>query len=284
MTGSQRTPRTELYTNDDNVAPYWYARPFECSRAASGPQVLDLGETNITALAITGIPDGVPPELNVATVPHGEPRRLYYFSQVPLDDRVLRSLDAIYGGAPYPLPTLDDRAVGQAAVLPEQRYPTCNFYATEGIPSAASRFVEYRYLQQIHVPSQITVDTHTGTVHRIGALPEWPIPLVVVMPENFILQTRHTGYFEFDRPDLIVRVYSRRALTAKRWASPDDSNPVNDLTVGTLRDDLFPIVEQFFTRLGLNRIVRTADQIYAHNQYILCVVGSIANLALYVPE
>lgn len=266
---------TELYTNESNVGQYWYARDYECDRDY-GLQTLapELGGSGgQIGIFVSGVPDGVPPAANVAIVPKGSPRRLHYFSDTPLSDGVLAALDGHYGQKPYPrMVALGDSIIYR---LPPGTYPRFNFYACRGPPASNSRFVEYRYLQSRYTPSQVVVDLDSMNVHRMAPLPRG-VPIVIVMPQNFVRTSPRAGYFHFEGVNLMVRVYSRYTLTCVT----DRPDPGTISDVSGRVDSLRPLMEAFFSRLGLHRISGSDEQICAHDRMLVMVVGSVANVTL----
>jgi hypothetical protein len=274
----RRPTTTELYTNESNVGQYCYARDYECDRDY-GLQTLaqemgsGAGGAGQVSLFVSGVPDGVPPQANMAIVPKGTPRRLHYFSDVQLSEGALAALDGHYGLKPYPRMMV----FGESAIfrLPPGKYPRCNFYACIGPPASNSRFVEYRYLQSRYTPSQVCVDLESMTVCRLGPMTR-SIPIIIVMPQNFVRTSPRAGFFHFERLNLVVRVYSRYTLTCVDYRP--DPGTISDVS-GRV-DALRPLMEAFFSRLGLHRISSSDEQICAHDRMLVMVVGSVANVTI----
>lgn len=256
-----------LYTNIANAGTYKYPREYQTDVKYEKRTII-IKDQPFT-LTITGIPDGVSPVANEAIIHKGTRTRLYIFSDKPLSDESLQSIDALYGREPYPI--FYARIVRQH--LPT--YPNNNFYLCQGPPSNISEFVEYRYLQQRHQISTIAYDNESGSVYQL-VLPKRPM-LVIIMPENFVRTTLRSGYFRFNN-NIIVRVFSQYLLASTLIDSQDDG-AVTSFT--TDNDKVSSIVESFFSRLGINKISSNSpNHIYGYDKYVTLVVGSISNIVL----
>ncbi|ATY70229.1 GrBNV gp35-like protein [Tomelloso virus] len=258
---------TELYTNLSNTGNYNYPRQY-ATKVGYDQKEMTVDGVNFTNITITGIPDGVSPIANEALVNKNALRRLYIFSDNQLSDQYLESIDRFYGKVPYPIvycnvpnDTLD--------TVPEE-----NFYACDGPPSSVSQFVEYRYLHQRHLITNVAYDPNTNNIYKL-CLPESPL-MVIVMPANFIRTGLKTGYFKFDN-NLIIRVYSRYMLSSSNAA--DDQNEITVFSNYNIR--LKSTIEQLFSRFGMHKIVSNRDnQIYGYDKFMTMVVGSVSNIVL----
>lgn len=259
---------TELYTNLVNNGIYRYPRMYQTDITYDNRQ-LTVDGTNYINIIITGIPDEISPIANEALISKGAIRRLYIFSNTPLDESHLKTIDSIYGKIPYPILTASI-ACGHLT-----EYPKNNFYLCEGVPSVISEFVEYRYLQQRHLVSNIAYDSLTGSIYRM-ILPERPL-LVIIMPNNFVRTGLKEGYFRFDN-NIIIRVFSKYILSSP-LENRNDSNEVSVISTNNYK--VKTIIERFFGRLGMHKITSNSENhIYGYDKYMTMVVGSIANIIL----
>lgn len=288
--------RTEMYINTNNEGRYQYPREFQVDITKSGVngsgnnnnnqqhtgsnnekegnyqnQQQRLIELNsIANVSISGVPDGISPQANEALMSKNSILRLYIFSDRPLSEETLSTIDSFYGKEHYPVLLCDT-----ANMRLQNEYPKNNFYMCQGVPSLVSEFVEYRYLQQRHTQSNICYDQQTGDVYKL-VLPFRPL-LVIVMPKNFVRTGLKSGYFRFEN-NLIVRVYSRFILSSPYF----DGNDSGETTVFNLeRATLKSAVEKFMGRLGVHRIdSHTREHIYGYDKFLTMVVGSVANILL----
>lgn len=259
--------KTDIYTNLTNSGLYRYPRDFKTD-VTFDRKDLTLDGIQFTNITITGIPEGVSPLANEALIESGTPRRLYIISNTPLDTQYLDTIDKFYGKTPYPI------RYCRAANTYLKSYPKNNFYMSDGVPSLVSNFVEYRYLNERHLISNIAYDPNTSAVYKL-VLPERPL-LVIIMPSNFLRTGLKTGYFRFEN-NLIIRVYSKYILSSNEFV--DDSNEITSFTVDNLK--LKTTIEQFFGRLGMHKIISNSDnQIYAYDKFMTLVAGSVANIIL----
>lgn len=263
---------TELYTNLNNIGKYVYPREFLASVTFESKQLTTDG-TNYTTVTITGIPDGVSPRANEAMIIKGAPRRLYVFSDQPLDASYLKTLDGFYGRTPYPILTIGEPC-GRLDSVPKN-----NFYLCYERPNVLTEFIEYRYVQNRHAITKIAYDASTGNVYSL-ILPNktsYKPLLVIVMPENFVRTGLKQGYFRFDN-NLIVRIYSKYLLSSKL----EDGNYNGYVSVITTDNGrLRGVIETFFSRLGLHVILSNeTNQIYAYDNFMTSVVGSVANIVV----
>nr|WDA64674.1 GrBNV gp35-like protein [Oryctes rhinoceros nudivirus] len=258
---------TELYTNLSNTSKYRYPREY-ATDIAYDQKELTLDGLTFTNIIITGIPDGVSPIANEALIERNTPRRLYIFSETPLTDQYLNMLDKFYGKVAYKIFTCDMPNTTLVS------YPRNNFYLTNGQPSSISEFVEYRYLTQRHLLTNIAYDISTNFLYKL-VLPEKPL-LVIIMPKNFIRTGLKSGYFRFDN-NIIVRVYSKYILSSE--LTEDDTHEVTSFSTDNLK--LVSIIEKFFGRLGMHKIVSNSnDQLYGYDKFMTMVVGNVANVVL----
>lgn len=221
--------------------------------------------TNIT---ITGIPDGVSPLANDALVEKGSLRRLYIFSDTPLNEKYMHSVDQFYGRDHYAI------TVGAMANTVVESIPNTNFYMSAGPPSSVTDFVEYRYMAQRHLLTNVYVDSSTNELYKL-VLPERPL-LVIIMPSNFIRTGMKTGYFRY-ASNLIIRVYSKYILSSTLFE--EDTNEVTKFN--SYNSQLKSMAELQLSRCGMHKIVSSRnDQIYGYDKYMTMVVGSISNLVL----
>jgi len=289
---------TELYTNLVQNAKFKYPREFRTDINAESRQVTINGGTETILISILGIPDGVSPETNEALIPVGEYKRLYIFSATPLDSDTLATIDSFYGRVAYPILTTDVIA-GNI-----EQQPLVNFYMVNdvdknydinvrsnetneiignlgddyvrGQPKSTSTFVEYRYLDQRHLISNIVYDPNTGNVYNM-VLPKQPL-LVIIMPKNFIRLGLKHGYFRFEENNIIVRVYSKYILSAS-LENLDDNGEITVFSADNSR--IRTIIERFLNRMGIHKIISNGDnQIYGYDQYLTMIVGSVSNTVM----
>lgn len=275
---SKSTPvrkRTDLYYNTNNLGRYNYPREFQVDNKSDDytyrqQQQHRVELDNVSDIAISGIPDGVSPQANEALMPKNSVHRLYIFSDSPLGDQTLATIDSFYGKKRYPILEADK----PNAIL-TSNYPKNNFYMCKGRPSVVSEYVEYRYLQQRHLMSNICYDSESGEIFKL-VLPHRP-QLVILMPRNFVRTGLKQGYFRFDN-NLIVRVFSRFLLSSQFYNDRDNG----ETTVFSMDDvRLKAIVEKFMGRLGMHKIdSNTTNHIYGYDKFMTIVVGSVANIML----
>lgn len=258
---------TELYTNLTNKAAYRYPREFKTDIDVDHTEITLDGKTFID-ITITGIPDNVSALANEALVAKDTPRRLYIFSDVPLTEQYLHTLDRFYGKSPYKIIECLTPNIQLSS------FPKNNFYLTNEPPSSISEFVEYRQFKQRHLLTNIAIDHNTMFLYKLVL--SQPQLLVIIMPSNFIRTGLKTGYFRFDN-NLIIRVYSNYMLSSEL----SDEN-VSEITVFTTNDvRLNSIVEKLFGRFGMHKIGSNSDDhIFAYDKFMTMVVGSVSNIAL----
>lgn len=258
----------ELYTNLTNTSQYRYPRNYQTTVKFEKHQ-MTLNGTEYINVIVTGIPDGVSPLTNEALIPKDSIFRLYIFSEKPLTEEYLQTLDSFYGKVAYPNLTV----ALATAVIPN--YPKQNFYMCTGPPSMLSEFTEYRYLQQRHSISNIAFDADSNSVYRL-VMPERTL-LVLIMPENFIKTGQKTGYFRFDN-NIIVRVYSKYFLSSKYT----DDNDIGEVTVFTMDNKkVVNIIRKFFSRLNLHKLTwNNSDHIYGYDNYLTAIVGNTSNVLI----
>lgn len=311
------TRSKELYCNlTPLLAAYAYPRPFHVDPGVDGERkrVTRAEDGGVVNIALTGVPDGVPPITNETLVPAGSPRRLYVFSDQPLSMSQLRTIDGFYGKRPYPIAV----ATVPCARLPPGRVPRNNFslilrtnagdndgtmnfssdpddrqpisaaYAHQ--PCSLSGFIEYRYLQARHVAPSIGFHSLDGHVYRL-VLPGRQQMIVLIMPENFVATGLKRGFFRFD-DGLIAHVFSSYPLAATRRVEQDDlaaaaaaasgGNAICEISVIDTADQrLMDVIKGFFARIGMHRILSSApNQVYAYDRFLTVVVGSTANIVL----
>nr|AHW98266.1 GrBNV_gp35-like protein [Nilaparvata lugens endogenous nudivirus] len=226
-------------------------------------------------VSITGVPDGVSPRAAEALIDGNAPRRLYIYSNQPMTEDYLQTIDSFYGKRPYPIKRLNNNnACGYSPVVPK----FTNFYTTRDSsePTNVSQYVEYRHLQLRHIKTtNILYELNTGEYYRF-TMPKHTTPLVLLMPENFIATGSKCGYFEFEN-NIIVRVYSRYYLYANNRAV--DHNMYSLFCTNDTR--FMSILSAFMIKLGLHRVYKpTSTQVIAYDRYITAVVGDVANLNL----
>lgn len=266
-----------MYKNEYNAAKYAYARPYTTSMTVGEYRQM-MKQQRFVDIYIVGVADGVSPKVHETMIPVGTTRRLYIFSDNPLDESTLSAVDSYYKESPYPLLSLDT----PCARLDGDRVPTQNFYtAFAGEEAAANRrqdaeFVEYRYVQQRHTVANIYYDEFTNNVYRL-ALPADSAMLVLIMPSNFVRTGLKQGYFLFDDIDLMVRVYSKHLLSANRTSGAGEEVLVNDICTGNRR--AMDIVRTFFSRMGVHNVYTPSDnQIVGYDKYLTLVVGDVSNV------
>lgn len=262
----------EIYTNR-NTGTYAYTefRPYTTTMVNLERDIM-LGATT-KRIFVTGIPDGLSEHTNVALVERGAPRRLAVSSEAPLTESELRLIDKAFGRKPYPIPMLDDRS--EMYTISGDHRPSVNFLAPigPGPTSTLSRFVEYRFFEQRHQPATVLLDPYTGQLHRF--VPP-SMPIVIVMPENFIKTDKSSGYFTVDE-NLIVRIYSRYPLSAR--VELPDHNLYSQISLSNERT--VNVCKQALTSLGLHKITYTHnDQIYGSDAFVTAVIGKVANINL----
>lgn len=298
---------TELYSNATPIgASYAYPRPFLAGDLTSErKRVTRAADGGVVAIALTGVPDGVPPITNETLVPAGSPRRLYVFSDLPLSMAQLRTTDSFYGKQAYPIAV----ANVPCGRLPPGRVPRHNFSlilrtnagnnddtmefssdpndeqpisaAYTHQPCSLSGFIEYRYLQARHVAPSIGFHSLDGHVYRM-VLPGRQQMIVLIMPENFIATGLKQGFFRLDG-GLIAHVFSVYPLAATTRIDPTASDEyVCEVSVIDTSDQrLMDVIKGFFARIGMHRILSSAaNQVYAYDRFLTVVVGSTANLVL----
>lgn len=253
----------EVYRNIYNSMAYFYARPFTTSVTYSARPGATRGSVNV---CLVGVPDGVSPRVREALVPVGTARRLYLYTDRPLKSAWLTIADATYGEFPYPVPAL---------VAPCGRgIPTCNFYTARG----DGTFVEYRYAEQRHTAANVCRDETTDTLYRFALPDDTVAPVVLIMPSNFVCTALKEGYFHFDTIDLIVRVYSKVALSSGRTSSSvDEVTFVNEIRTDNRR--VADIVVTFYGRMGVHNVYSVGDdRIVGYDDYLTLVVGDVSNI------
>lgn len=256
-----------LYTNVANIGIYKYPREYQTDVKFEKRTILLNNEPYV--LTITGIPDGISPIANEAIVQANHLTRLYIFSDKPLTDEMLQSIDILYGRKPYPI--IYTNVVRRKMDV----YPSNNFYMCKGPPSNISEYVEYRYLQQRHQIATIAYDPETYSVYQM-VLPKRPL-LVLIMPDNFIKTGLKSGYFVFEN-NIIVRVFSQYLLSSTQTNAHDDGSVTS---FDTDNEKVSNIIECFFSRLGIHKISSNApNHIYGYDKYITLVVGSVANIVM----
>lgn len=272
----------ELYENVYSTSKYAYARPYATSITVGEHRQMTGGdeEQQFVDIYIVGVADGVSPKVHETMIPVGTPRRLYVFSDTPLDERTLSAVDSYYNERPYPLLSLDT----PCARLDGNRVPTQNFYTAFAGPgsedTAVNRrqdtmFVEYRYAQQRHTVANIYYDEFTNNVYRL-ALPADSAMLVLIMPYNFVRTGLKQGYFLFDDIDLMVRVYSKHMLSANQTSETGEVL-VNDICTGNRR--IMNIIRTFYSRMGVHNVYTPSDhQIVGYDKYLTLVVGDVSNI------
>jgi len=265
----ERLPNdTTLYVNLMPTTKYKYPREFRTDIETENRQIV-VNRFGSVWITITGIPDCISKETNEAIIPTGEYKRLYIFSDVELDEAILLDLDGFYGREPYPILNCEN-IIGNL-----DRYPSINFYMVDGTPMSTSTFVEYRYIKQRHIVSNLAYNKQTGDVYNI-MLPR-PSLLVFIMPDNFIRLGLKHGYFHFEN-NIIIRVYSKYILSS-RLEQAEDPGEITVFSADNSR--VKTIVERFFNRLGIHKIVSNDDnQIYGYDKYITLVVGKLSNVVM----
>lgn len=298
----------ELYCNLTPIgASYAYPRPFAAPAEDERKLITRTDGDGAIDIAVTGVPEGVPPVTNETLVQAGAPRRMYVYTDQPLSMAQLRTIDSFYGKKPYPIAI----ANVPCAKLPPGKLPRNNFslilrtnaglndgsmdfYVDEDAPqpvtaayphqpSSLSGFIEYRYLQSRHVAPSIALHSLDGHVYRM-VLPGRQQMIVLVMPENFVATGLKRGFFRFDG-GLIAHVFSTYPLAATRRISQEDvasGDFVCQISVIDTSDQrLMDVVKGFFASIGMHRILSTTqNQVYAYDRFLTVVVGSTANIVL----
>lgn len=265
----------ELFIN--NVATqqrYFYARPYKTDIQNAEYRQMTLDGNYYFDIWIIGIPDGVSPVANETMIQKNSPRRLYIYSNDPLPENYLLSVDSIYGRDKYPLLELTTPCATLLDGMPPKE---CNFYATYNFtpPRIDSSFVEYRFVQLRHrQATNILYDLGTQQTYRL-VLPKRAATLVLIMPLNFIRTTLKSGYFIFEDNNLIVRVYSKYFLSAAR--TEEDRGLVSVISTDDVH--LMTRVTQFMSKLGIHSISKPSlNQIMGYDKYIKIIVGSVSNV------
>lgn len=299
---------TELYCNLTPIgANYAYPRPFVAPAEDERKLVTRTDADGAIDIAVTGVPEGVPPVTNETLVAANATRRMFVYTDQPLSISQLRTIDSFYGKKPYPIAV----ANVPCAKMPEGKLPRNNFslilrtnagindpatdfYKDEDEPQpvtaayphqpcSLSGFVEYRYLQSRHVAPSIGFHSLDGHVYRL-VLPGRQQMIVLVMPENFVATGLKRGFFSFEG-GLIAHVFSTYPLAATRRVNPEDlasGNFVCQVSVIDTSDQrLMDAIKGFFASIGMHRILSTTqNQVYAYDRFITVVVGSTANIVL----
>lgn len=274
-----------MYKNAYNTSKYAYARPYTTSMTVGEyRQIMTEERTQFVDIYIVGVADGVSPKVHETMIPVGTPRRLYIFSDTPLDEITLSAAESYYKEHRYPLLSL----ITPCAHLDRDRVPMQNFYAAlaghdraDEIEAAVfcrqdAMFIEYRYAQQRHEAANIYYDEHTNKVYRL-ALPADSAMLVLIMPYNFVRTGLKQGYFLFDNIDLMVRVYSKHLLSASQTSDNAGEVLVNDICTGNQR--IMEIIRTFYTRMGVHNVYTPSDnQIVGYDKYLTLVVGDVSNI------
>jgi hypothetical protein len=256
------------YINPMSTMAYKYLREYQTTL---GPTTLTLLVNNQQYnISFVGVPDGVSPSASEVLIVRPVPKRLCIFANQPIPEPVLAHIDTLYGQIAYPI-------LNATIVTGQQMtYPVNNFYLCNGPPSSISEFVEYRYLQQRHIISNIAYDNDSGRVYRL-VQPKRQM-LVLIMPSNFIRTSNKSGYFRFD-DNLIVRCFSQYLL-ASDYTDDTDTGEVTNFDIN-FNDKMIAAIEIFFSRLGIHKITSNSNnQIYGYDKYITLIVGSIANIVL----
>lgn len=270
----------EFYQNTLNFGQYQYARSYTTNLSKNLKFTEDGGQTQID-INITGIPDGVSPIANEAIIQNNQPKRLYVFSDKPLDQTILDKIDNLYGKETYPIIT-------SVVTCGRKLFPRKNFYICDGSPSVISNFTEYRYAQQRHMQSSCCVDVNNGNIYRL-ALPH-KVLLVIIMPDNFIQTGKRSGYFHFEN-NLIIQVISKYQLTSTSFnqnelpsSSIPDIVPYKEISqISTFDDRLSTTIKQFFIRMDMHKIItERQNQIYAYDAYMTLVAGFVDNISFAI--
>jgi hypothetical protein len=271
-TANKKSFNKTLYTNYNNSYDYYYARAYQTDVVGENRSLTNDANT-YTNVMITGVPDGVSPIANEAMIMRDSPRRLYIYSNKPLDESYLATIDDFYGRAPFPIATAQTPC-GQLSGLPRN-----NFYlVADGPPTCVSDLVEYRYLQQRHQITNIAYDSGSGKIYKYVPPPMHEHLMVIVMPKNFIRTNLKCGYFRFDN-GLIIRVFSNHILSSELYDN-NDSNETTRLDRG--QQMLLLALRRLFNTLGMTQIVETnkGKTLYAYDNHLTMVVGSLSNIML----
>lgn len=272
----------ELFTNSARSSRYVYPRAKTTEHEGQYKR-LTIDGNNYLDVWITGVPDGVSPAANEARVKKGEPRRLYVYSDQPLDDSYLETVDSFYGTSSYPMLELTEKCGNLPNGPPRENnfYVASTGYGKEAAfvspPRVDANFEEYRYLRKRHQTcTSICYDPVTGDVFRL-CLPKRSAMLVLYMPPDFIRTGPKRGYFLFDSLNLIVRVYSKYPLLANTIEV--DNNLVSEVSVANIRQT--NLIKNIFVSLGFHNIYTpSSSQIVAKDKYLTAVVGNISDLHL----
>lgn len=262
--------KKEIYRN--NIPPKYrfrYPREKRAQAIMHKREKLTTDGINFADLIITGIPDGVMPEANLAEVWENAARRLYIFSVMPLSEKDLKSIDNFYGTSkPYPIFSAV-RPIGNLPTIPLE-----NFYLCDDPPSCIQSYVEYRYFESRSQPTKIAYCNSTGNVYRLVL--DKPLK-VIIMPSNFIRTGGKSGYFRFEN-NLIVYVFSK-VLLSSAIAHNFDEGDVQISKIDTTDKRLMRIITNLFTRLGVHNVAtHQSDQIFAYDSDMTMVVGSVSNI------
>lgn len=278
----------ELYVNMYSQYKYFYARPYKTSLTVAHHHRVTGGDNTsqhrFVDVYVLGVADGVPPTVRESLIAASTERRIYVFSDMPLSEKILETIDGYYKECHYPVMSLEN----PCAWLRDSQIPMNNFYTAFTHHTMSEKmfddvfnrrqdvqFVEYRYVQQRHVTANIYFDDFTKSVYRL-ALPSASAMLVLIMPQNFVQTGLKQGYFLFDDVDLIVRVYSTHLLSASK-TSRGDEVLINEFCTGNKRT--INIIRTFFSRMGANNIYTPSEnQVVAYDSYLTLVVGDISNI------
>lgn len=275
----------ELYENKipRNSGYIYYRRPYSTS-ASNVRQQLNDG----TEIYITGIPDGVSPKATVAIVPKDTVRRLYIVSNRRLDETTKRTIDRYkrdeYDKHDYPIRTVRY----PCAVL--SQYPRMNFYmnkhAADSPITTTTTLLEYRYLQNRHLPATVAYDQSTGELYRLALDDDGLTKLILLMPKNFVKTSARSGYLQCD-DDVIVHIKSNFDISANNDNNNDNDNDgdndTNDLVVsvinlhdGILKRKMLNVM----STLGFTNVLFTDDMdgIIGKDRYMTAVIGNLKNV------
>lgn len=306
---TEKSQGRPLYINTDTRFAYRYAReygvlPRACDDTIDAAETeeettIELGlvsrDGETRTVRVANVPDGVSLDANVAIVSSPRMSRLYVYSELPLDRDELETLDrgltetAVKRYVPYPIL---HPAKSVARLESPNRPPRNNFYVPldDPICSSAGRFVEYRYFLDRHRAANVAFEPATGRVYRLA--PPYPTPVVLIMPANFVRTGPRRGYFVErggggdDVTGLIVRVYSRRALSADDHVDVGAQQLVSVLPSAASEERVLTHARSLLARLGMHRVIVNRDsdgdlvQIYAYDEYATLVIGRADNLQL----
>lgn len=132
----------DVYINPYNDYRFTYARPFGTKIA--GPlekSVMKHGRS--VQVIFYGVPNGVDPKTYKTLVSKNVPKRLFLFSNEPLDDEEIAVADELIGQSSLPIVTAESAA---CAGLPAGGVPLENFYLCQRVPDTNTGYYEYRYL------------------------------------------------------------------------------------------------------------------------------------------